>query len=122
MNDHTQAKHGYEFDHTIEPMSGEFSERIHPSVEDEYWSIVHADQAFARPDLRFEDYLPAYRTGYMGAARYTPEGRAFEDVESLLEAEYARTKGDSALVWDQAKLPARAAWDRMAAKTKVVLR
>lgn len=89
-------------------------ELINPTAEDEYWAIVHADQPFARPDLRLEDYLPAYRTGYMGAARYSREHREFDDVEPLLEAEYARTKGNSALVWEQAKQPARAAWDRIA--------
>jgi len=89
-------------------------ELINPTAEDEYWSIVHGEQAYARPDLIFDDYLPAYRTGYMGAARHAREGRRFEDVEPTLEAEFVRTKGQSALVWEQARLPARAAWDRIA--------
>jgi hypothetical protein len=89
-------------------------EWVNPTAEDEYWAIVHADQPFARSDLRLDDYLPAYRTGYLGAARYVRERKQFDEVEPLLAAEYARTKGNSALVWEQAKQPARAAWDRIA--------
>ncbi len=89
-------------------------EVVNPTAEDAHWAAVHLDQPFARLDLRLEDYQPAYRIGYLGASRYASEGRRFDDVEAQLEAEYAQSKGDSALVWEQAKLPARAAWDRIA--------
>ncbi len=89
-------------------------ELVNPTAEDEYWAIVHAEQPFARPDLRLEDYQPAYRIGYLGASRFLKDRRSFDEVESQLASEYAQTKGNSALVWEQAKLPARAAWDRIA--------
>jgi hypothetical protein len=75
------------------------------------------EQPFARPDLRLEDYQPAYRIGYLGASRFVKDRRSFDDVQSLLASEYAQTKGNSALVWEQAKLPARAAWDRIAGRS-----
>ena len=60
--------------------------------------------------VSYEQYAPAYRTGYEGRAKYA--GRTFEDVERDLEKNYAQAKGDSSLRWDQARPAAHAAWHR----------
>jgi len=119
MNDNLKSPRPEDFDHDHngDAVIAGPGPRLLPSAEDEYWAMVHGNQPFARPDLRFDDYLPAYRTGYLGATRYARLQRSFDEVEPSLAAEYARTKGNSALVWEQARLPARAAWDRIAGKS-----
>jgi len=59
------------------------AESIDPSAEDAYWREHHFEQSFAK-DRAYEDYLPAYRSGYSGYR----EGKTFEEREADLRMEY----------------------------------
>lgn len=87
------------------------AERVNPTMEDAYWKEQYTKEPYYEAGRKYNDYAPAYRTGYEGYSRY--EGRKFEDVQSDLERDYNQVKGDSALAWDKAKGATRAAWHRV---------
>jgi hypothetical protein len=82
-----------------------------PKVEDAHWQKTYAKESYYQGGLTYDDYGPAYRTGYEGRVEHP--GRKFDDVQSSLEASYGRVKGASKLGWDKAKHASRAAWDRV---------
>src|SRR5262249_32952687 len=59
----------------------------------------------------FDDYLPAYRTGWEGRVRYP--GRTFEQAERELSRDYQRNRGASLLDWRRNRHAARAASERV---------
>ena len=61
----------------------------------------------------YDDYAPAYRTGYEAAGRYHDQNRQFDELEPELRANYERIKGTSRLAWENAKDAVRAAWHRV---------
>jgi hypothetical protein len=86
------------------------AEMIDPTAEEAYWRENYTLQPYYEKGYTYEDYHPAYRTGWEGRGRY--EGRTFDQVERELEADYIRYRGASRLGWDKNRLAARAAWDR----------
>ena len=89
-------------------------EIVNPTVEEAHWRAAFADEPYVRPDFIYDDYAPAYRIGYLGAAR--SEGRDFEQAEPQLREQYERVRGGSPLQWHAARVPAQAAWDRVATR------
>ncbi len=87
------------------------AEAVDPTAEDAYWKKSYSKESYYQPGLDYDDYAPAYRTGYTGRSQYA--GRKFNEVERDLEASYSRSKGISKLNWDKAKQASRAAWDRV---------
>jgi hypothetical protein len=83
--------------------------------EDAHWERAHRRERYFRPGLDYEDYAPAYCVGYIGFAQY---GGRFEDAERSLYANWVRIKGDSRLPLEDALLAMRAAWDRMALRSR----
>jgi hypothetical protein len=79
--------------------------------EEAYWRQQHTRQPYAesRP---YEDYAPAYRVGFEGAAKHA--GKEYDEVEESLATDYEHAKAGSALPWDTVRPAARAAWDRLA--------
>ena len=88
-------------------------EAINPSVEDIYWRQAHIREPYYNKAYNYDDYAPGYRTGYEAAGRYRGQNRRFDDVEPELRTQYERIKGNSKFSWNEAKLAARAAWDRV---------
>jgi len=86
------------------------AEAIDPTVEEAYWKENYVREPYYQKGVGYDNYAPAYRTGYEGRSKYA--GRKFEDVERDLEQNYAQAKGDSSLRWDQARPAAHAAWHR----------
>jgi hypothetical protein len=86
---------------------------VNPSLEDAHWRAAWSEEPYARTDFLYEDYEPAYRLGYLGAAKR--DGRTFEEAEPQLREQYERVRGGSPLQWHAARVPAKAAWDRVAA-------
>ena len=84
--------------------------RIDPAAEEAYWRASFKSEPYYERGYTYEDYYPAYRTGWEGRVRY--EGRRFEQVERDLERDYARNRGRSELGWDKNRHAARAAWER----------
>jgi len=87
------------------------AETMDPTVEDAHWRKTYSNESYYEAGLSYDDYAPAYRTGYEGRAKNAD--RKFEDAEDDLEADYNSTKGASKLEWDKARLASRAAWNRV---------
>lgn len=88
-----------------------FAEAIDPTAEEAYWKDRYQSEPYYDRALTYEDYDPAYRTGYVGRGAYA--GRDFEDAEADLQRDYEEGRGDSRLDWEKAKPASRAAWDRV---------
>lgn len=86
------------------------AEGVNPTVEEAYWREQYRHEPYFDKDRSYEDYGPAYRTGYEGRASHP--GKRFEEVEPDLERRYGETRGPSRLDWQQARPASRAAWDR----------
>lgn len=86
-------------------------EVMNPSVEDAYWRDNYKNEPYHNAQYSYDDYAPAYRTGYEARSRYAD--RNFNDVESDLRTDYERGKGSSRLAWEDAKDATRAAWHRV---------
>lgn len=87
------------------------AESVNPTVEDAYWRTNYNKSTYYQTGTSYNDYEPAYRTGYEGYSRYS--GKRFEDVESDLQRDYERAKGSSKLAWNDAKHATRDAWHRV---------
>jgi hypothetical protein len=87
------------------------AEKVNPTAEAEYWRETYRSQPYYVADYSFDDYAPAYRTGYEGYSRYGD--RSFEDAERDLRADYEKSRGKSRLTWEKAKEATRSAWNRV---------
>lgn len=75
-----------------------------------YWRDQFQNEPYVTKGQKFDEYAPAYRTGYEGRSQYA--GQRFDDVENNLKRDYETNRGDSTMGWDTAKQACRAAWDR----------
>lgn len=82
-----------------------------PAVEDKYWRENHANRPYARKDVSWEHYQPAYRAGVESYNR-NPD-RSFDEMEPELGRDWGRARGNSSLEWEHARPAARDAWDRV---------
>lgn len=87
------------------------AEQINPTAEDAYWREQHTREPYYSADRSFDDYSPAYRTGYEGRGLHAD--RSFEDAEPELRSSYEANRGTSRLEWNDAKSASRAAWHRV---------
>lgn len=87
-------------------------EAVNPTVEDTYWREQHAREPYYDRNYSYEDYGPAYSTGYMGYSQYGVAGKTYEQAEPDLRRDWERSRGKSRLDWERAKYPSRAAWER----------
>lgn len=88
------------------------AEIVNPTAEDAYWRENYRTRPYVDPDAPYDEFRPAYQYGWESRNRY--EGRAFDDVENDLEADWDRQYGTSGgMKWERAKLAARDAWDRV---------
>ncbi|MRD48455.1 hypothetical protein [Caenimonas koreensis] len=88
-------------------------ESVNPTAEETYWRDNYTKTPGYKPGYTYDDYAPAYRTGYSGWERAGAAGETFETHEANMRNEYERTKGSSRLVWEEAKDASRAAWNRV---------
>lgn len=86
-------------------------EVIDPTGEDNYWREAHGKQPYADRSASYEDYQPAYQTGYKGFTEHAPAKRTFEEAEPDLRKNYEASKPK--LGWDKAREASRAAWTRV---------
>jgi hypothetical protein len=91
----------------------EVAEAIDPTVEDAYWQSNYSSRPYADTSVTYEDYQPAYRTGYEGYTRYGGTGKNYQELEETLQRDYETNRGKSNLGWDKAKHATRDAWDRV---------
>jgi hypothetical protein len=90
-------------------------EMVDPTVEDAYWRDSHSREPYYTEGRDYDYYGPAYRAGYEGRVKY--DGRTFDDVESDLQADYARYRGND-MNWEEVRPATRAAWDRVDARVQ----
>ena len=86
-------------------------EAVNPTAEDNFWRDSYAKEPYYQSKYTYDDYAPAYRTGYEGASKYS--GKRFDEVDSQLERDYDSIKGQSRLAWNDAKQATRSAWHRV---------
>lgn len=87
------------------------AEKIDPTVEDAYWKTNYSKQKYVERNAPYSTYQSAYRTGYEGRSLYP--GKRFEEVETDLQRDYEKAKGQQTLIWEKAKPAARDAWQRV---------
>ena len=87
------------------------AEGLNPTVEDAYWRDNYTKEPYYVEGRTYDDYAPAYRTGYEARARYA--GRSWSDVESDVERDYYANRGNGRLEWQDARDATRAAWHRV---------
>jgi hypothetical protein len=87
--------------------------RFNPSVHDIHWREAYSREPYYRSEYNYDDYAPAYRTGYESAGRYLGQKKRFDDLDSEMRAQFERIKGRSRLAWEDAKAAAKAAWHRV---------
>lgn len=86
-------------------------EAVNPTAEEAYWAQNYKNEPYVNKDYSYDDYAPAYRTGYESRSKYAD--RSFDQAETELRSDYERNKGASRLAWDEAKGATRAAWHRV---------
>ena len=86
------------------------AEKIDPTAEEAYWRTQYTREPYYERGYTFDDYYPAYRTGWEGRGRYA--GRTYDEVERDLQRDYQRNRGNSQLEWGKNRHAVRAAWDR----------
>lgn len=91
------------------------AESIDPTREDAYWREHHADRPYAKPDVGYSDYGPAYRYGVLAFVRFP--GRRFEEIEDQLSRDWGTERGASNLDWARARDAAHDAWHRVGGST-----
>jgi hypothetical protein len=87
------------------------AKKADPVIEDSYWRENHATRPYARKDVDFDHYQPAYRAGVESFNRNP--GRSFDEIEPELSRDWSRARGSSSLEWEHARPAARDAWDRV---------
>ena len=89
------------------------AERIDPTIEDGYWRDNYRNRSYYENDYAYEDYEPAYRTGYEGFGTYRDRGLNYDQAEPHLRQDYEGRYGNGRLAWEKAKHATRDAWDRV---------
>jgi hypothetical protein len=83
-----------------------------PMAEELHWREHFAAEPYYDAAFQFEDYLPAWRTGWEGRAKYA--GRSFDQAERELKTDFHWNRGKSRLLWEQARAAVRASFERTA--------
>jgi uncharacterized protein (TIGR02271 family) len=86
-------------------------EAIDPTVEDAYWRENHSNQPFAKSGASYDDYQPAYRSGYEGYSKHGKNAASFEQAEPSVRRDYESS--GAKLPWERARDASRAAWTRL---------
>ncbi len=86
------------------------AEKMDPTVEDAYWKTNYSKRKYVASNAPYTMYQPAYRTGYEGRSQYP--GKKFEEVETNLQRDYEKSRGNATLSWEQARPATRDAWNR----------
>ena len=87
------------------------AEGLNPTAEDTYWQDNYTKEPYYVEGRTYDDYAPAYRTGYEARTRYA--GRSYSDIEADLERDYYANRGNGRLEWADARDATRAAWHRV---------
>ncbi len=76
-----------------------------------HYQRMYREATYYSSGRDWPDYAPAYRYGFEHHDRY--RGRRFEEVESELERDWIAGRGESRLVWTEARGAVRDIWQRI---------
>ncbi|HUH89088.1 MAG TPA: hypothetical protein VLZ76_00290 [Lysobacter sp.] len=79
--------------------------------EQDYWKNQYDKEGYYEAGKTYDEYDPAYRTGYQGRQRYP--GKTYDEAEGELKKDYERASGETRLGWEKAKQAIKAAWHRI---------
>ncbi len=85
------------------------AEAVNPTAEDAYWREAHVNEPYYSRDYSYDDYAPAYRSGYQSVI----DGRSdWNATRSELQQRWDTDRKASRLSWKDAEPAAKAAWER----------
>ena len=84
------------------------AEAVNPTEYNDHFKNTYQERPYYKSGREWNDYQPAYQYGYDTYGQY--RGQRFEDVESDLERNWASTRSDSRLEWNEAKGAVRDGW------------
>ena len=84
------------------------AEAVNPTEYNDHFKKTYQERPYYKSGREWNDYQPAYQYGYDTYGQY--RGQRFEDVESDLERNWASTRSDSRLEWNEAKGAVRDGW------------
>ena len=87
------------------------AEAVNPTAEEVFWRETYVREPYYVQGRAYEYYAPGFRAGWKGRVRH--DGRAFEEAEPELLAEYILSKSELDPDWQEIRPAARAAWDRV---------
>ncbi|PZO38458.1 MAG: hypothetical protein DCF19_16165 [Pseudanabaena frigida] len=93
------------------------AEQVNPTFEDNHWRETYSSRPYVEGDRTYEEYQPAYRTGYEGYDRYGHSGRSYSEIETDLQRDYEANQTGN-LPWEKAKHAVKDAWDRASTSLK----
>ena len=86
------------------------AEAVNPATEDAYWRDAHAREPYYTDAYDYDDYAPAYRSGYQNVI---DGGRDWNEARTDLERRWDTDhRASSRLNWKDAEPAAKAAWER----------
>jgi hypothetical protein len=89
------------------------AEAVNPTEEDAHWRTNHAAQPYARKDMPYEQYEPAYRYGWESASHPDYAHRNFEAAEPDLARNWNTYRGPAQTEWRDVKDATRASFERI---------
>ena len=87
------------------------AENIDPTVEANYWRDFYAEQPYYSESYSYEDYEPAYRSGWESFD--STSQLDWKERESLAKERWESEGGATTMQWDQARLAAEDAYGRI---------
>lgn len=87
------------------------AEALNPTVEDAYWRTNYKTRPYAKADMSYDAYQPAYKYGWESRSKYAD--KKYDEVESNLESGWERTRGTGKMAWSDAKSAVKDAWHRV---------
>lgn len=80
--------------------------------DDSHWREAFTSRPYVRNGTYYDDWAPAYRYGADAYRRHAPMG-TWSEAEGRLGMGWPDARGDSPLLWDEARHAARDGWERM---------
>ena len=87
------------------------AKKIDASAEDRYWRQNFSSRDYVERGKPYSEYEPAYRYAWESRDRFP--GKSWAEVENDLARGWDRFKGNSKMVWNDAKRATRDAWHRL---------
>jgi hypothetical protein len=87
------------------------AENVDPTAEANYWRDAYVDQPYYSGDYSYDDYEPAYRSGWES---YDPASQLeWNEREAVAKSRWESEGGSSTMTWEQARLAAEDAYGRV---------